>query len=337
MYTENVCILPRSVPVVKPFYAGACVSRTDIYTVADEHEPFPVNNHSESRKSWTALLRPPNLPTVPGDALAGWCLAGGSDWPAAFAAAGAALLFYISGLILNDVADIEADRRERPSRPLPSGRITRTSALRAGLLCVAAGLGVAALAGAVVLGLATLLVTAILIYNFATPRGSVRGFLAMGLCRALSVGLGIAAAGRLPVPTAAALAAGGTGAYIAAVSWMAAGETGAQTLDGRRWLPLLLAAVFMGGILWLASTPPRLPVMLAIAAMALLRIGWLTRTLGRSPAPGCMSRAVGGYIRLLLLLQAACCATRREGLVVAAVLILLMPLSAYLGKRFHAS
>ena len=292
---------------------------------------------TESRKAWLALLRPPNLPTLPGDPLAGWCLAGGGDWPGVIAAAVAAALFYLSGLILNDVADIEIDRRERPDRPLPSGRVTRAAALRAGLLFGVAGLGMAALGGAAVLGLGTLLLMAILVYTFATPRGSTRGILTMGLCRALSVGLGIAAAGRLPTPPAAMLAAAGIGGYIAAVSWLAVGETGEQTLDARRWLPLLLAAGSLGGIVWLAPAPTHLPVMVAIAATALLRIARLTQTLGTHPGPGRMPQAIGGYIRLLLLVQATACASRHEGLVPAAVLILLMPAAAHLGKRFYAS
>lgn len=292
---------------------------------------------TESRKAWLALLRPPNLPTVPGDPLAGWCLAGGGDWPGAIAAAVAALLLYMAGLILNDVADIETDRRERPDRPLPSERVTREAALRAALICGLAGLGITCLAGPAVLGIGTLLMLAILVYTFATPRGSTRGFLAMGLCRALSVGLGIAAAGRLSVPPAALLAAVGFGGYIAAVSWMAAGETGEQTLDARRWLPLLLAAGSLGGIVWLAPAPTHLPVMVAIAAMALLRLARLTQTLGCHPGPGRMPQAIGGYIRLLLLMQATACASRHEGIVPAAVLILLVPAAAYLGKRFYAS
>jgi len=292
---------------------------------------------TKKSKAWISLLRPPNLPTVPGDPLAGWFLAGGTGVPAAVAAAGAALLFYIAGLILNDVADIEIDRRERPERPLPSGIISRRAALHAGLLCGLAGLGVAANAGRAVLGAGALLLLAILAYTFVTPRGSAMGLLTMGLCRALSVGLGIAAAGRLPVPPAALLAAAGIGSYIAAVSWMAAGEAGEQVLDGRRWLPLLLAAVMLGGILRLAATPARAPIMLAIAATTLLRLALVTVKLGRRPAPGRMPQAVGSYIRLLLLLQATCCAARTEGLAVAAILIILMPVAAHLGRFYHAS
>jgi hypothetical protein len=292
---------------------------------------------SEQRRAWLTLLRPPNLPTVPGDPLAGLCLAGGLPGWNVFALSAAALLLYIAGLLLNDVADIGIDRRERPERPLPSGRIPRGAALRAGLLCGLAGLAAASFLGPATLGLGTLLFLAILVYTFSTPRGSFRGFITMGLCRALSVGLGIAAAGAAATPPAAFLAAAGIGGYIAAVSWMAAGEAGEQTLDERRWLPLLLAAATLGGLVALSLDRPHLPVLLAIAGFAVVRIALLTRALGRLPALGKMPRAIGGYIRLLLLLQAACCAVLFEGLILAALLIFLLPVSAHLGRHFHAS
>ena len=35
---------------------------------------------------------------------------------------------YTAGMVLNDIFDLEQDRRERPQRPLPSGRILRPNA-----------------------------------------------------------------------------------------------------------------------------------------------------------------------------------------------------------------
>ena len=43
-------------------------------------------------------------------------------------------LFYTAGMILNDVADLEVDRRERPERPLPSGAVSRTALAAFGAL-----------------------------------------------------------------------------------------------------------------------------------------------------------------------------------------------------------
>src|SRR6478672_9585894 len=43
---------------------------------------------------------------------------------------------YCAGMIFNDFFDVEQDRRERPERPIPSGRVTRRTAgwLGGGLL-----------------------------------------------------------------------------------------------------------------------------------------------------------------------------------------------------------
>ena len=59
-------------------------------------------------------------------------------WPlcrsvASFASCCAAVALYWAGMILNDVFDIEQDRMQRPSRPLPAGDISMQSAIaRAG-------------------------------------------------------------------------------------------------------------------------------------------------------------------------------------------------------------
>jgi 4-hydroxybenzoate polyprenyltransferase len=288
-------------------------------------------------KGWITLMRPPNLPTVPGDPLAGLCLAGGIPGWNILGLAVAALLLYCAGLILNDVADIAIDRRERPKRPLPSGKMTRKNARRAGLAAGLAGVCVAGTMGLAALGAGALLFALVLVYTFVTPRGSAIGLLTLGLCRAMSVGLGIAAATPANLPGPALFAAGGVGGYIIAVSWLAAGETRTRRLDGRRWAPLAMAALVLGGVIILRHDTRHVLIMLAIAVTAVFRIGLQTIRLGRQPEPAAVSRAVGGYIRLLLLLQAAFCASQHGSLAIAAVLILLLPVSSHLGRRFYAS
>src|SRR5271166_4117559 len=80
------------------------------------------------RTSLTALLqlfRLPNVLTAAADSFAGWLLAGGTlaeprRWLPLLAAS---MVLYASGIALNDVFDVQADHRERPLRPIPSGRI----------------------------------------------------------------------------------------------------------------------------------------------------------------------------------------------------------------------
>ena len=71
----------------------------------------------QALKNWLQLLRAPNLFTVPGDPLAGFLLASGGEFVAyaAFLAMGASICFYCGGLLLNDLADLEEDRRDRPT------------------------------------------------------------------------------------------------------------------------------------------------------------------------------------------------------------------------------
>src|SRR2546423_6738340 len=141
---------------------------------------------------YTQLVRLPNLPS----ALADICLA-------AFALAaqppvgrladgfpfGAFLLLllssaclYSSGMVWNDYFDQEQDRRERPFRPLPSGRVKPGEAVCLGAGLMAAGVGCALIAGRVSLWLALVLVAAILAYDGWLKR-TWAGPIGMGLCR----------------------------------------------------------------------------------------------------------------------------------------------------------
>ena len=77
-----------------------------------------------------ALLRLPSVLTVPGDSLVG---AAWSSEPVALRQAAplaaASSLLYLAGMALNDYADRQVDARERPHRPIPSGRIAPGFAL----------------------------------------------------------------------------------------------------------------------------------------------------------------------------------------------------------------
>src|SRR5205807_7732495 len=96
--------------------------------------------------------------------------------------------------------DVAQDRRERPRRPLPSGRVSRRAAgLLATALCVV-GLASAALASVRpdrtapdAASLAAVLVGAILLYDGWLKR-TWAGPLAMGACRFLNVVLGVSLA-----------------------------------------------------------------------------------------------------------------------------------------------
>ena len=177
------------------------------------------------------LLRAPNALTAWGDPVAGalWAGAGADDIRPAVMATLGVLLVYGGGMILNDVADAAVDGRERPARPLPSGRIPRARALAAGVAFTVSGIAAFGAAGRTAFGFGAALAVLAALYNFARNRTGA-GPLAMGGCRALSVCAGAAAAGG--ITGGAVFAALVVGGYVAALSAAARHE-----MSGGRWTP----------------------------------------------------------------------------------------------------
>src|SRR5262245_25196238 len=92
-------------------------------------------------RTYLALGRVSNLPTVWTNALAGMALAGALVSVGTAVALGLVLtLFYVGGMFLNDAFDREIDRVERPERPIPSGRISAAAVFRIGFGLLALGL-----------------------------------------------------------------------------------------------------------------------------------------------------------------------------------------------------
>src|SRR5438132_881313 len=112
----------------------------------------------------------------------------------------ASTCLYCAGMVWNDYFDVEQDRRERPFRPLPSGRVTMRQALILGTVLLIAGVIFAALADWSPDGLrwrslwfALLLVAAIFLYDGWLKR-TWAGPVGMGGCRFLNVMLGLSVA-----------------------------------------------------------------------------------------------------------------------------------------------
>ena len=147
---------------------------------------------SQSLTPYLLLGRVSNLPTVWTNTLAGATLASAAVAPGRVILLAAAFsLLYTGGMYLNDAFDRKVDARERPERPIPSGRVRAGSVfaigfglLGMGILTVAAaalclpggGLGAVA-SGALLAGV----ITAYDAWHKANPLSPV----VMGLCRVL--------------------------------------------------------------------------------------------------------------------------------------------------------
>jgi 4-hydroxybenzoate polyprenyltransferase len=298
-------------------------------------------------RAWLELLRLPNLLTVPGDPLAGGLLAAGAAggaaaWP--WTAAAASLLFYTAGLLMNDLADREADLRERPGRPLPSGRVAPSHALAALVLCMAAGEAAALAAGPATAWCGLLLVASIVAYNLRAKRSPIAGPLCMGLCRSLSVVLGASAVPGSLSPVVLA-ASGLVGLYIAAVTALARGETGGAPGPLRVWMPAIM--LVGGSILYAMTAASQSPHEAARAAgtfFVACAAAVYAAALGARPRPRRsgphVPAVIGLYIGVLLFVQAGFAVSsgvRPEGLAAAMILFALWPLNRIAARRFHAS
>jgi 4-hydroxybenzoate polyprenyltransferase len=135
------------------------------------------------------LVRAPAALSVPGDVVAG-AAGAGTLRPRIAGLALSSVCLYWAGMAANDWADRSLDARERPERPIPSGRVpARTALAVAGALSVS-GLGLAGLAGGRrALAVAAPLAGAVWAYDLWLKRTRA-GPAAMAACRALDVLLG---------------------------------------------------------------------------------------------------------------------------------------------------
>jgi len=286
------------------------------------------------------LFRPPNLFTVPGDPLAGFLLAGGRLGWGIVPGALAALLLYSAGLLLNDFFDREADARERPERPVPSGAVPAGAvAVVGGLLLVVGAL--VGWAGADPGGrwVPLALAAAILAYDAALKRLPVVGPVTMGACRGGSVVLGAACAGQWARP-AALTAAAILWAYTTAITVLAAGEARATRRGVESLAP---GAILIAGCVVLSLVrAPGIPLgLLGVAALVFggaeaLLVGSLLMG-GREAVPAC----IGRLVRVMLWAQGGWCLWTAEAPAATAAfasLFVALRLGAEVaGRKFYGS
>ena len=108
-------------------------------------------------RAWLELGRVSNLPTCVSNVLVGAAIGGVTcdiAWPAVGVVVVAVMLLYVGGMALNDAVDYRIDLRQRPGRPIPSGRIPVRLATGAAIVCLAAGAGLTAFAGRAAVGFA---------------------------------------------------------------------------------------------------------------------------------------------------------------------------------------
>ncbi len=271
--------------------------------VAGAHPGNENPSYMRVSRGYLELLRPANVATALADVLAGYAVAGlpGPRYLAWLLPATACL--YAGGVVLNDVFDRDIDRKERPERPIPSGRVTTKAAATLGAALIGAGVILGSMAGPASGAVAAATAGCILLYDAWGKRQGYLGPLNMGMCRALNLLLGISAAplalttgwplGLLPL------------VYITAVTAVSKGEVhgGARGVAAIALISLNLVIV---ALLALSIARPAVSWAGLVIALALawrvLPAFWGAY---QSPLPGPVRHAIRTGVLSLVLLDAS--------------------------------
>ena len=166
-------------------------------------------------RGWLDLLRISNAPTCISNVLVGWVIGGGTtDFIPLTIVCGIVIAIYLAGMILNDVLDVEWDRRHRPDRPIAAGLISRGMACSVAIIMLIAATGAAAWLGPATFTATLLLVGLVIAYDLV-HRIAVAAIITMSACRAMVYLVAAIAAGEaVPEPLL-------IGAMLAIALWIA--------------------------------------------------------------------------------------------------------------------
>lgn len=179
------------------------------------------------RNGWRTALelgRVSNLPTVWSNVLAGMVLSGHvQEWDMTLQLMAVLSLIYVAGMYLNDAFDRDIDLRERPERPIPSGRVSARAVFAAGYGMLGLGLVMLAPMGWPAFASGALLTAVVIYYNY-DHKANRFSPLVMGLCRMLTYITSALAATGGAVPDAVWLGAVVLLAYLMGLTYVAKHE-----------------------------------------------------------------------------------------------------------------
>ena len=263
------------------------------------------------------LLRLPTVFTAMADIFLGFSLTHGGlqPWPRFVALLASSCGLYLAGMVFNDVFDVRQDTLERPGRPIPSGRVSLRAAILLGTVLMSAGVILAGFVSLLSLGVALLLVAAILGYD-GVLKHTPAGPLAMGSCRFLNVMLGASGLAAGGLTTAAwegfwtrpqLACAAGLGIYIVGVTLFARTEARPSNrgalLRAQAVMNCGLAVLIWLLLTWPGAVPSLVPLLLM--AFAIITINRHAIAAVRDPMPQRVQMAIKMSLLSLIMLDAA--------------------------------
>ncbi len=273
----------------------------------------------QNLKQYILLVRLPNIFTTPSNILAGYFSLVGSHninfLHVSLLVVSSALL-YTYGIILNDYFDIGTDRKERPSRPLPSGRISIRAALILAIVALVIANVTASLVSITSLLVSVILSIVIFAYDYGVKRSRF-GPLTMSTTRFLNVFFGATPAlylwpwqnnyqhtGGSDITISNTLfAAGSMFAYIYAITLLSRIEVGAHNEQAYRrikWQAFTIIIAIICGTILLALYQGEIEMSISIV-LFVFAIYYALRNTAVATATEQQPQALQNAIRILLL------------------------------------
>jgi 4-hydroxybenzoate polyprenyltransferase len=306
-----------------------------------DQKPKPSLNTADKIRASLELMRPANIVTAFSDILAGFAAAGGTlfilggDFSSQYDGLGWLLIstfgLYGGGVVMNDVFDAELDADERPERPIPSERISKTGAAILGLSLLLIGVISASLVNIVASGLAVAIALCALIYDYKAKHSVIFGPLFMGLCRSGNLLLGMSIV-PLVIPDLWPLLFIPL-FYIGSITLISQGEVkGGNSIPG--FLALMIIFLIVCVLLFLSLRPdyhlfPVLPFVVLFTAMVIPPF-WNAAV---NPVAIHNKKAVKRGVVALIVLNSTI-AAGFGGLAMGVIVVLLLPLSYLLSRIF---
>lgn len=294
--------------------------------------------------AYLQLTRPANVITAIADIWAGFAVAGAWDYMATDWVYGdrtfwwnllwlslSTIGLYAGGVAFNDVADAELDAIERPERPIPSGRASKSKATLMSTALLLLGVVCAAQVNWIAAGLAAAVALLAVGYDYWGKHQNILGPINMGLCRSGNLLLGISVApevlekiwiiGLIPL------------IYVAAITMISRGE-----VHGKNRLALYFGGLMYGSIFFAVFAmaylqgPRYLQVLPFLALLAYMIVPPLAKAI-RTQEPKFIGKSVKAAVISLIIVNASV-ASAFSGWPIGLVVLLLLPVSLWLAKKF---
>ena len=238
---------------------------------------------------------------------------------------------YGGGVAFNDVFDAELDAIERPERPIPSGRVSKSSAAWMSLILLVIGVLAAAQVNLVSAGIALTVAVLAVLYDYWGKHQNLLGPINMGLCRTGNLLLGVSIAPELlstfwPLGLIPLI-------FVAAITMISRGEVHGKNrnaLYGGLSMYIVVILV-IGAMPFVHGTAPW-EVFPFLALLSYMIFPPLIKAI-RSQNPKLIGKSVKAAVISLIIVNASLAAAF-AGWQIGIIVLLLLPISIWLAKKF---